>query len=96
VTRLRLSPDARLDLEDIFVRGALDFGLASAERYVDGLRSTLLLIGDRRQLGKDHAEVSPPVRLHRHKSHHILYVVREDHVLILRVLHGSANWIDHL
>ncbi len=94
--QLRLSPNSRQDLEDIFVRGALDFGLASAERYIDDLRRTLLFLGERPYLGKERSEVSPPVRLHRHKAHHILYIVREDGVLILRVLHGSANWIDHL
>ena len=35
-------------------------------------------------------------RLHRYKGHNILYVVDDADIVVVRVLHHSANWVDHL
>ncbi len=47
-------------------------------------------------LGREHDEINPPVRLYRYESHHILYAIRDGELLVLRVLHGSVDWISLL
>lgn len=76
----------------------MDFGLASAAQYVDELAETLRLLTGYPYMGREREEVSPPVRLHRHRAHSILYDVHDDRgsIVILRILHVCANWIDHL
>ena len=36
--------------------------------------------------------VDPPVRIHRHAAHLVVYWIEQDHVLIIRVLPGRQDW----
>jgi toxin ParE1/3/4 len=43
-------------------------------------------------LGRERTEFTPPVCIHVHKNHLIVYVVRDDAVVIIRILGGRQNW----
>ncbi|ODT16433.1 MAG: hypothetical protein ABS35_28385 [Kaistia sp. SCN 65-12] len=94
--RLRLTPDAQRDINDIFVYGVLTYGLAASDRYSSGLQDAIDRLAVYPMLGTAHDDITPPVRLLRHDSHHILYAIRDSELLVLRVLHGSVDWLSQL
>jgi toxin ParE1/3/4 len=51
---------------------------------------------DRDIIGISRNGASPPVRLHPYRSHMIVYLLREDDILIVRILHGRQEWELHL
>ena len=47
-------------------------------------------------MARERTEVRPPVRLYTYMAHVIVYIIEDEDVLILRVLHGSSDWINAL
>lgn len=94
--RLRLSPDGLRDIDDIFIYGALNYGLVASDGYNSRLRDAIDRLADYPMLGTARDDITPPVRLLRHESHHVLYAIRDGEVLVLRVLHGSVDWLHQL
>lgn len=88
----RTSPQADEDIADLYVAGALRFGVAQAERYQDGLFSAFQMLADNPLMARERRELAPPVRLHPYQAHMIVYVEEGAGVLIVRVLHGRQDW----
>ncbi len=89
---LRLSVEAEQDIIDIYTYGATTFGLAQAERYHADLRSALDIIERTPQIAHERAELSPPVRIHPHRRHLIIYTISEHDVLVIRIVGYRQNW----
>lgn len=94
--RLELSTDAERDVESMFLHGVMQFGVPQAGSYSSGLRQTLDHIVQHPAAARLREEIRPPVRLYRYRAHHILYAVDGERIIVLRILHHSANWLDHL
>jgi toxin ParE1/3/4 len=47
-------------------------------------------------LARERSEFTPPVRIHVHESHLIVYTVTDYHITILRLLGGRQDWISVL
>ena len=47
-------------------------------------------------LARKRREFKPPVRIHVHASHLIVYTIAEDHVAILRLLGGRQDGVSIL
>lgn len=92
----RPTADAERDLEQITIFGARRYGLGSALDYYDELVTVFDRLAEYPGLNPERIVKGRRVHLHPHIAHHIIYSVEAGDVLILRVLHGSANWIDHL
>ncbi|WHO73718.1 type II toxin-antitoxin system RelE/ParE family toxin [Rhizobium sp. BT03] len=90
--KYRTTVEADYDIVDIYVLGANQFGLPQSERYVDDLFRAFELLADNPQMARERRELNPPIRLHPHHAHMIAYVIREEDILIVRVLHGRENW----
>ena len=89
----RLTRKAEEDVIRIYREGAALFGEAQAERYHFELEALFRLIATNPMLARERAEISPPVRIHPHKAHLIVYLIDEDgEVLIVRVRHGHEDW----
>lgn len=43
-------------------------------------------------MARERLEISPPVRVHFHGSHVIVYAVEGDDIVLLRVLHERRDW----
>jgi toxin ParE1/3/4 len=43
-------------------------------------------------MARERRELNPPTRLHPYQAHVIAYTIREDDILIVRVLHGRQDW----
>ncbi len=89
----RLTRLAEDDILSLYVEGARIFGEAQAERYHQQLCNVFDLIGRNPQIARERREITPPVRVHPHKAHLIVYVVDDDGVaVIVRVRHGREDW----
>ena len=84
------------DIIDIYVHGVQEFGTDQAERYHRGLTSTFELLVTNPRLARERREFHPPVRIHPYEAHLIVYLVRDDGILIVRVLHGRQEWERYL
>lgn len=84
------------DIIDIYVYGAAEFGVDQAERYHEGLVSVFELLAENPHLAHERPEFDPPVRLHPYEAHMIAYLIRDNGILIIRVLHGRQDWERYL
>lgn len=84
------------DILEIYVHGAAEFGVDQAERYHEGLVSVFELLAENPHLARERPELDPPVRLHPYRAHMIAYLIRNDGILIIRVLHGRQDWERYL
>jgi toxin ParE1/3/4 len=91
---IRFSEKARADFLSIHADGEERFGFDQAERYADDLERVFDLLSENPKLARLRTELNPPVRVHPHGSHVIVYEVREGAVLILRIRHAHENWTD--
>jgi toxin ParE1/3/4 len=94
--RPRLSPAAEHDLEAIWDYTALTWSRANADAYIRSLFLTFDAIVAFPDLGRELPEIAPPVRVHPHRSHMIIYRNQADHIEILRIPHTRQNWINLL
>lgn len=88
----RLTKQADQDIVEIYSLGAEQFGVVQADRYANDLFDTLELLASNPRIARERSELKPPVRLHPFGAHLIAYLVRSDHILIVRVLHGRKDW----
>lgn len=88
----RLSKAAQKDLADIYLFTRENFGKAQAESYVTSLRASLALIAEQPLIGPERAELTPPIRMHPHGQHIILYVSDRGRPFIVRIVSGRQHW----
>ncbi len=43
------------------------------------------------EIAAERRDFRPPVRVHRHEKHLIIYLITDDEILIVRVLHQSQD-----
>ncbi|MCZ8207155.1 MAG: type II toxin-antitoxin system RelE/ParE family toxin [Aquidulcibacter sp.] len=89
---IKLTPQAEHDLENIWTYTATTWSVAQAESYIGHLSNTFDLIAHAPLIARERSEFTPPIRLHRHQSHLIIYRLVDDSLLIIRVLHMKQNW----
>jgi toxin ParE1/3/4 len=92
----KLTERADRDVFDIYLFGAERFGPAQADKYHAGLVEAFELLAGRPGIARERNEFDRPIRVHLHGAHAIVFVIEEDHVLIVRVLHGSQDWRRHI
>lgn len=92
----RLAPRALTDLDDIWRFSAETWSIEQADRYVDELVRIFETIAAVPTLARERSELIPPVRIHVHESHLIIYKIAEDHVAIVRVLGAQQDWVSIL
>ena len=93
VERTRQADD---DLIDIYLYGYDRFGPAQAENYYADLIETFQVLADTPFMCPERPEFVPPVRIHHHGRHLIVYTVETDHILIVRVLHDRVDLPRHI
>lgn len=90
--RYRLTPRTLDDLDEIWRFSAETWSAAQVDRYVDALAQLFETIATMPTLARERAEFTPPVRIHRHEAHVIVYTIAADHIVILRLLGGRQDW----
>ena len=69
----------------------MNFGREQADLYEQGLRQVIDIISDNPRLAAERLEYDPPVRIHHHAKHHIIYLIEDTHILIVRVLRDKVD-----
>jgi toxin ParE1/3/4 len=90
--KLRLTPKAEEDVIGRYGYGVTTFGVDQTEQYYAALNSTFLLLVDQPLLARERIEFTPPVRIHFHGSHVMVYVVVDGTLLIVRVRGNRQDW----
>ncbi len=90
----RLTIAAADDLADIYLSGAIRFGVAQADAYHAGLEATFDFLVQFPRVARLRLEIEPPVRAFRFKAHLVVYdLAADDGVVVLRVRHGREDWL---
>ncbi len=94
--KIKFTRQAEEDIIDSYLYGHVIFGRRQAEVYEQQLRHVFDIIAENPQLAAERSEYSPPVRIHHHGSHYIIYVIEDDHIVIVRVLRDESDLTRHL
>jgi toxin ParE1/3/4 len=87
--KYKLLPEAEKDLEKIWKYTVQEWGTEQAVIYIDQMNEGFQLLADNPLLSREYDEFNPPVHIHHHKKHLIVYLIYEAYILIIRVLHES-------
>ena len=83
---------AEIDFENIWRYTAKKWGVKQAIKYTNELEKTFAILAANPLMCRERFEFEPPVRIHHHASHLIIYLITEDqHIVIIRVLHESMD-----
>ncbi|MEO3416202.1 type II toxin-antitoxin system RelE/ParE family toxin [Roseovarius sp. CAU 1744] len=88
-----LSQEAEEDITSIAAIGIAEFGLDQARRYHDGLFELFGLLATNPEMARERMELHPPVRIHRYRSHMVIYRIDGHDITIIRVRHGREDWM---
>jgi toxin ParE1/3/4 len=82
---------AKQDLIDIWFYTFGQWGETQANTYLDDLEVALFLLAEQPLICRERTEFIPPVRIHHHAHHLIVYLVVDDGINIVRVLHEHMD-----
>ncbi len=91
MAKLRVSAEARRDLEEIGRVGVRDHGPVAAGAYLDGFRRLFRLLREQPFAGQERPELALGVRSLSHRPHRILYRIEDDTVVIDRIIHQARD-----
>lgn len=91
-----LSPDATVDLDEIWFYGAEQWNVRQATLYQNKLLDMVQLLAEHSELGKDRSEIKHGYRSYTVGSHVIFFVLTDDVLRVLRVLHQRMDYMKHL
>lgn len=93
---VRFTVQAEADIIDSYLYGFENFGREQAALYEQGLRDVFDIIADNPRIAAERREYNPPVRIHHHAKHYIVYLVEDAHLLIVRILRDEVDLTEHL
>jgi toxin ParE1/3/4 len=91
-----LSNKAAADLEDIYLFTRKTFGEAKADAYFSSLSDCLDLLAETPRLGHRAGHIVPELFCHLHASHLVFYMIEQNGIFIVRILHRSMEPARHL
>ncbi|MCD9853782.1 type II toxin-antitoxin system RelE/ParE family toxin [Epilithonimonas sp. JDS] len=86
-----LSEIADEDLEDIFDYTMNEFGFEQAEKYLTEIEDVFQSLLTNPELGKTRNEIKKGLYSFPKDHHLIFYRILDNHIRIVRVLHGSRD-----
>ncbi len=87
----KLYPAAEKDLEGIWYYTVDEWSIKQANKYIDDLHDAFQSLADRPLRCHERTEYTPPVRIHRHDHHLIVYLQSDTGIFIVRVLHERMD-----
>ena len=87
---------AALDMQHIAEQGILNFGSTHARAYIASMLDMFETLAAHPELAAEREASQSKVRIMPCGAHHVVYIVQDQDVLVLRVLHGLQNWFDLL
>jgi len=92
----RLKPKAENDLENIYVYSYKAFGQIRSERYICDLSAAFQQLAESAALGRDRSLVRKDIQVYPVNSHVIFYKTTSFGIIVIRVLHKSMDYDNHL
>ncbi|KYG77243.1 plasmid stabilization protein [Roseivirga spongicola] len=89
--RYVLSVPADQDLEDIFDYTKQEFGEKQAVEYLIELEELFIQLLANPELGRERNEIKQDLRSMVKNAHVVFYHIMDDHIRVVRVLHGSRD-----
>ena len=90
MAKVRTTPLAEADLEDIWLTIALDDG-AAADRLLRRIADKLERLATFPEMGAPRPDIAPSARLLVEGSYLVLYEIEPGGVVIVRVVHGARD-----
>ncbi len=87
----RLSKKAAQDLKEIYQYSYREYGERQADNYIQELEKVFNLLAENPLLCRERIEFIPPVRIHHHNKHLIIYINEQNTILIVRLLHEKID-----
>lgn len=87
----RLSPEAEVDLDELWYYVASNASVEIADRLVDSLTTRFFLLGTHPLAGRRRDDLRPGVRVFPVGEYVVMYRVEADNVLIQRGVRGSRD-----
>ncbi|MDE0155945.1 MAG: type II toxin-antitoxin system RelE/ParE family toxin [Gammaproteobacteria bacterium] len=87
---------AEQDLIEIWLYTLNEWGEYQADKYLDDLEEAIRLLAEQPLICRERTELNPPVRIHHHAHHLIVYLALEDGINVVRVLHESMDVDSHM
>ncbi len=87
---------AKQDLIDVWLYTFNQWGEAQADKYLDGLENALKLLAEQPLMSRERTEFEPPVRIFSYEQHIIIYLIIDEGINVIRVLHKSMDTAQHL
>ncbi len=94
--KVRFTTQAETDIIDSYLYGFRNFGQNQADQYEQGLRDAINIISDHPRIASERLEYATPVRVHHHAKHYIIYLIEDNHILIVRILRDETDLTKHL
>ena len=89
--RIIKQAQAELDLLDIWLYTFNEWGERKADEYLDELDSAIQLLAEQPDMCRERLELVPPVRIHHHAHHLVIYLALDEGINVVRVLHESMD-----
>lgn len=92
----KVSKKARSDLKAIGRHTQKIWGVEQRRKYLNGINEKFGFLADNPLICRLRTEFSPPIRIHHHEKHLIVYVVEDTDIYIIRVLYEGMQIEDHI
>ncbi|MCF6328730.1 MAG: type II toxin-antitoxin system RelE/ParE family toxin [Henriciella sp.] len=86
-----VSKAANADIRSIARYTQGTWGRDQRRRYLDGLNEKFEVLAVMPEMAAERRDFHPPVRIHHYEKHLIIYVITDNGILIVRVLHQSQD-----
>ena len=96
MSRVITQVHAEQDLLETWLYTFNEWGEQQADSYLDKLSGAMTLLAEQPLICRERLEFNPPVRIHHHAHHLIVYLAQDDGINVVRVLHESMELDSHL
>jgi toxin ParE1/3/4 len=94
--RRSISDEALRDLAELHRFGTKTYRERTADEYLRQLFRALDAIAEWPLAIRLRTDVRPPIRLYPFVAHNVFYDANDSEVVIVRILHHSADWVNNL
>jgi len=70
------SKEAENDLVEIYRYGFINYGKNKTDQFIEALKEKCQFLAGVPNLSPDRNEFNPPVKIHHHRKHLIIYVIK--------------------
>lgn len=93
---IKLSRQASLDVDEIYLYGLINFGEDQADLYLAKIQNCLKTLQTNSEIGRLDTRVNPAIRRFDFERHVIFYDINDTEIVVVRIIHCSMDFVRHL